>query len=139
MPENSRATDRILAVIVLYKQQIGDSLTFKSIAAAGQNPNCPVRTLIYDNTPDASNPGPSPENVRYETSGHNDGLAVAYNRALELAGELGIPWLLLLDQDTVLPPDFLESLLRQLDRWSPISYAVFCLKKKRSRNVVISP
>jgi GT2 family glycosyltransferase len=47
----------------------------------------------------------------YKHDPDNGGLAVAYNWALEKALLTGATWLLLLDQDSVLPQDFLESCL----------------------------
>jgi len=51
-----------------------------------------------------------PEGVLYEKSEQNVGLAVAYNRALEMAEIENCRWLLTLDQDTTLPPDFLAQM-----------------------------
>jgi GT2 family glycosyltransferase len=65
-------------------------------------------TLVWDNSPRSS---PVPRGLcfplEYWHTGENLGVAGAYNRAAELAAEYGAQWLLLLDQDTTLPPEFL--------------------------------
>jgi GT2 family glycosyltransferase len=141
-PESACSKLSILAVIVLYKQQLSESATFQTLMASMRgfdSQSLPFRVFIYDNTPGAANPGSLPENVCYEAAGRNTGLAVAYNRALELAQELGVSWLLLLDQDTVLPPDFLESLCRGLEQWQSNAEVVAVVPIVRSGSVVVSP
>ena len=85
------------------------------------------------------NPGPLLGRVQYEAAGHNSGIAAAYNRALNLAQEHGCPWLLLLDQDTVLPENFLESLLVELEGYETNSDVVAVVPIVRSGGVVVSP
>ena len=108
---------RILAVVVLFKMAPDESPAFTTLMASFNRLECEqdsVKVLLYDNTPDPRNPGPLPPNVRYEPAGRNAGLAIAYNRALNMAAAIGSSWLLLLDQDTALPPDFLATLLAQI-------------------------
>jgi glycosyltransferase involved in cell wall biosynthesis len=99
-----------LAVIVLYKLQPSKSTTFQALATAigrlelGRSN---IQVLLFDNTPGGQDPGPLPNNCRYVASVGNAGLAAAYNRALAMATTEGLDWLLTLDQDTSLPPDFL--------------------------------
>jgi GT2 family glycosyltransferase len=59
--------------------------------------------------------GAPPARWIYACDSTNGGLSGAYNFALEKAKELESDWVLLLDQDTSLPPDFLRSLLNILD------------------------
>lgn len=99
----------------------------------------PTQVLIYDNTPGAANHGPLPQNVRYEAIGQNTGLAAAYNWALDLAGELGASWLLLLDQDTALPLNFLDSLCGQIEQWQSNEEIVAFVPIVRSHDIPISP
>jgi glycosyltransferase involved in cell wall biosynthesis len=101
---------RIFAVIVLYKVTPQSSPSFATLRAALAA--VPVGTLrltilLYDNAPSGADPGPLPEGVRYQAASYNAGLANAYNHALEIAEAEDYDWLLTLDQDTVLPPDFL--------------------------------
>ena len=66
--------------------------------------------LVWDNTPGGQDPGEIPAGARYEAGPDNPGLARAYNRGLEIAVEGEYQWLLTLDEDTALPPDFLVRL-----------------------------
>lgn len=105
------AAGRILAVIVLYKMLPRDSDTYKTLAESmRQAPRCSVEIMFYDNTPGGQQPENLPHGVRYESEGKNRGIAVAYNRALEIATAEGFDWLLTLDQDTKLPSDFVVKL-----------------------------
>jgi GT2 family glycosyltransferase len=77
-------------------------------------------TLVWDNSP-APHPMPSGLSfpVEYQHTGENLGVSGAYNRAASFAAEHGAEWLLLLDQDTSLPPDFLTSMLDYARRLAP--------------------
>ncbi|MGA9587345.1 MAG: glycosyltransferase [Terracidiphilus sp.] len=132
----------ILATIVLYRMQFGESAACKSIQQAVSNiapKQNRTRVFIFDNTPGTSDPGPLPEGMQYEASGQNAGLAEAYNRALDKAQQLRCPWLLLLDQDTVLPENFLESLLGKLKEHEANTEIVAVVPIVRSGGVVVSP
>ncbi len=101
---------RLLAVIVLYKVVSSNSISFLTLEIARRNclpENLDLKVLLYDNTPDAADPGELPPWVQYELAQRNSGLAGAYNRALEITVAEGYDWLLTLDQDSHLPPDFL--------------------------------
>jgi GT2 family glycosyltransferase len=104
---------RLLAVIVLYKTEARNSVSFLSLEAARKHcsPNdLDLRILLYDNTPEGNKPGDLPCEVLYEHALRNGGLAGAYNRALKIALAEGFEWLLTLDQDTQLPLGFLTRL-----------------------------
>jgi GT2 family glycosyltransferase len=107
---SSTSPTRLLAVIVIYKRALQESPSFRTLLNAanlisGTSVNLGI--LIQDNTPGGQYPGDIPEGVLYEAAPNNPGLARAYNRALEIAQEDGYDWLTTLDQDTVLPADFL--------------------------------
>lgn len=99
----------IFSVIVLYRMKPADSPAFRSLMQARIRLNTgrfPV--LLYDNGPGSMQPEDLPEGIRYEAAVRNNGLADAYNRALDTARGEGFRWLLTLDQDTTLPGNFLE-------------------------------
>lgn len=103
----------VLSVIVLYKVRACESIAFQSLQMAInflQPGQVDIRVLLYDNSPEAQPPGELPPNTWYEASTRNDGVAGAYSRGLFLAQFHGYNWLLALDQDTVLPQDFLTRL-----------------------------
>ena len=100
----------LLAVIVLHKMALQDSLSYRTLLTAAERIN-PVQIqfhlLLIDNLSWAPSPLELPSWVRYERAADNLGLAAAYNRALKLALTEGFDWILTLDQDTDLPSNFL--------------------------------
>lgn len=103
----------LLAIIVLYGTSAKDSAAFQTLVCSVKSaPKANLRfaTLLYDNTADGQIPDDLPDNVRYLAASRNDGVAAAYNRALEEAVAEGTQWLLTLDQDTNLPLDFIAKL-----------------------------
>ncbi len=116
----------IFAVVVLYKMLPDESATLRTLfEAAHAAADLPLRLAIsiFDNTPGGQDlagrdVGVLPEDVRYQAAMDNPGLAVAYNAAIAAAIGEEFQWLLTLDQDTDLPRDFLEILLRYVERYS---------------------
>lgn len=103
---------RFLAAIAIYQLKINDSVSFRTLqAAAARLPTDlgSIDILIYDNTPGAEPQRPQElsEHVDYFATGLNDGLAAAFNFALATAQRKKCDWLITLDQDTVLPAEFL--------------------------------
>jgi GT2 family glycosyltransferase len=105
---------QILAVIVLYKQTPEKSLTVQSLIQVFERlPELygPVSVLLWDNSPvpavDVSLPFP----VHTSHGGRNVGTSGAYNYAMEVAESRGCPWLLLLDQDTIISEEFLRAMI----------------------------
>ena len=111
----NQAPVQVLAVIVLYKMQPSESAAFRSLQssisdlAQGQSG---IQVLLYDNTPGGCDPGPLPEGVQYEAAGQNTGISAAYNHALAIARRERDSWLLILDQDTTLPSDYLARMCK---------------------------
>jgi GT2 family glycosyltransferase len=104
-----------LAVIVLYKMTAAQSPAFTSLmtAKAALSRGQKLQVYLFDNSPEDAEPTSIPEGVLYEKSEQNVGLAAAYNRALKIADAEGHRWLLTLDQDTILGPDFLSQIGEQ--------------------------
>jgi GT2 family glycosyltransferase len=100
---------RIFAVIVLYKMLPRDSPTLRTLLEASQGvAQLDLRILLWDNTPGDTDPGPLPEGILHVRAPDNPCLAKAYNYARSLAAEHRYTWLLTLDQDSVLPANFLS-------------------------------
>ena len=111
---NGEKIDKVVAVAVLYRPDLGvlkkmvDSLHHQV-----------VHLVVIDNTPgDVGNNNSTQAillvnypNVRYIALGENVGIAKAQNIGIELAKELAADYVLLMDQDSELPPEFVESLL----------------------------
>jgi GT2 family glycosyltransferase len=102
----------ILAIIVLYKCKIEDSPAFRSLcSAAAYCPEAELKILVFDNSPEPLPKPILPASVLYVSMATNEGLAGPYNQALMTACREGFEWLLTLDQDTILPNDFLADMI----------------------------
>jgi glycosyltransferase involved in cell wall biosynthesis len=106
-----------LAVIALYRMRPSDSASLTTLEAATARLSSELGTLdilVYDNTPgaDQQRPPELPDHVSYYASGHNDGVASAFNYGLVSAQQRNCDWLITLDQDTALPADFLDRIAR---------------------------
>jgi GT2 family glycosyltransferase len=100
---------KILAVIVLYKCSINQSSTCISMRTQDSYDNGAVCCLIYDNSPIGNSDGLPPGWI-YVSDPTNKGLPAAYNHAISRAKHSGAQWLLLLDQDSRLPKNFMANL-----------------------------
>jgi GT2 family glycosyltransferase len=106
---------RCFAVIVLYRTVPAESKALQSIQEARHNggfAHADLKVLLYDNTPGGCDPGRLPEGGSYVSAEQNAGLATAYNHALAVAEKEHATWLLILDQDTTLPIDYLSRMCR---------------------------
>jgi GT2 family glycosyltransferase len=103
----------ILAVVVLYRIGLDVSPACRAIQheiAANPDFGAAVDLLLADNS---AEPQSLPAGFigRYLHDGNNEGLALRYNTALDLAAAAGATWLLLFDQDTTPTPDYYRELL----------------------------
>jgi GT2 family glycosyltransferase len=104
----------VLAIVVVYRQRPGESTsltTLEETLRRATTPSLRVSILVADNTPGGQRPGSLSDGIEYRPYPENPGLAVPYNEALATARDQGFDWLLTLDQDTQLPPDFLDSMV----------------------------
>src|ERR1039458_9907668 len=114
---------RILAVLVVYEQDLQQVHAWPWLVAGLKNEGRAgiklEHVLVYDNSqhPSANNVG-AHEGCTYVHDCNNGGTAAAYSRAVAVAIDKGIDWLLLLDQDTHLPQDFLDAAAASLTRGS---------------------
>jgi GT2 family glycosyltransferase len=100
----------ILAVIVLYRMLPSESQAFRSLQASdkvSRQNDVRLKILLYDNTPAPQHSESFNEKTEYWSAQSNQGIASAYNFALELAEAEGFDWLLTVDQDTTVPEHFL--------------------------------
>ncbi len=114
MPDPSLpAPLKLLTVIVLYGTSLKESAALNSLLAESEAIEwLPERgrLLVFDNTPGGQDIAGLPDNVVYHAAGRNEGIAAAYNYALEMAEREGAKWLLTLDEDTRMPPGFFARL-----------------------------
>jgi len=121
---------RLFAVIVVYKMLPGESPTLRTLLDAvrqASHNGLEIGVLVWDNTPGGQDPGENSDGVRYHAAPDNPGLARAYNYALDLAHAEEYDWLLTLDQDSILPANFLvrvAELARHLESTATIGAIV---------------
>jgi hypothetical protein len=109
----------ILAVVVLYERGLNEVKSWPQIAkkldeagrSAARGSGCFLEhVLIYDNSSqERAKPLNDVPNCTYVHDERNAGTAAAYARAALIACEIGLDWLLLLDQDTLLPDNYFEA------------------------------
>ncbi|MBB5063621.1 glycosyltransferase [Granulicella mallensis] len=101
----------LLAVVVVYKLCPSKSSTLQTLLATAKNVSSEelnLKIVVWDNTPGGQEIEKLPDGVSYVSAPENPGLALAYNHVLALAEAEGYEWLLTLDQDSLLPADFLK-------------------------------
>jgi hypothetical protein len=131
----------VLAVIVLYKRSVERSQTLTSLGEAlGRHPEllqC-LRVLLWDNSPTPTTPILAFP-FDYVHSGKNVGTAGAFNHAMEFAETMSIPWLLLLDQDTTIPEDFVAKMVDYSHRFADTPEVAAVVPLLWCRGQLISP
>jgi glycosyltransferase involved in cell wall biosynthesis len=108
---------KILAVIVLYNTRLEESVTYRTLQVSLGliSSSASIGIVIYDNSPVCNAMEITlPSSVSYVHDAENGGVSKAYNHALDTARQGGYEWLLLLDQDSELPQDFIEKCLSDL-------------------------
>jgi GT2 family glycosyltransferase len=103
----------ILAVVVLYNKRPAQSATLRGLDRAfSQDPKLlgEYRELLWDNSPRPLAVGSIPFLFEHRHSPRNEGVSGAYNAAASLAEAADAAWLLLLDQDTSVTPEFLQAM-----------------------------
>jgi len=133
---------KILAIIVAYNQDIMSSATFQSLIGAFEKNafENALSILIYDNSPTSQTFNWSvPTPMSYVHDPTNAGLAKAYNYALDVAVSNGCDWLLLLDQDSYLPKDFITILINTADTIKANKNLVAIVPRVECMGKTISP
>ena len=112
-PAGIPGTSSIGVVVVIYNKNCLESVSFSEIIANGA-----ARVILIDNSTDPDmQSGNSEECLRlgceYYSMGGNKGLAAAYNAAISRIGSR-IDYLMLLDDDTVIPQDLISGLQQSI-------------------------
>jgi len=133
----------IYSILVLFNCRIQESKTFNSLLQNyANNPDSftHFKLLIYDNTLSKQTaPLDTPFDCQYVHNPLNEGLAVAYNYALNEAIKTSNDWLLLLDQDSLLPEAFIDNLSRDLSGLEKDNTVCAVVPKMRYRHIYFSP
>lgn len=115
-----------LIVLVIYNQFLEDSVTFKSLLRAVKKTlNFKVKIVVYDNSLVVREDLSFLKQYRtffevdYVSNCNNPGISKAYNYAYKTARKTQLSWLLLLDHDTKLPLNYLETFIYSCDNLNP--------------------
>lgn len=134
---------KILAILVLYNCKISESKTIASLLkGCSYNPEAYdfIKLIIYDNGLDDQKASLTVQfNNKYVHHPENAGVAVAYNFALTEAIAQQYDWILLLDQDSNLPRDFIPNLVTTLSNIEQQSDVVAIVPKICYEDKLISP
>lgn len=106
---------RVLAVLVLYRRRPDETAAWDALKDMLQQAGSfrLAHCLICDNSPERNwSEEALPDRMSVEWAPENPGTAGAYARAAAYAEAKGCAWLLLLDQDTALPRDYLAKVSR---------------------------
>lgn len=133
---------KILIVIVLYKFKLKDVVPLKSLQFQLPEYRDRVCFYIYDNSPCPDDDGVGNNSLlgcplKFISDFSNPGLSKPYNEACKYAEKNNWEWLLLLDQDTSLPANFLSVYFEGLEK--ECSYNMFVPKVKVEGRGYMSP
>lgn len=106
---------RILVIVVLYKMPLTESPAIQGLLqtfACYPELHKLLSVLIWDNSPTPFKSSELAPSFAYKHSQQNLGVSSAYNNAMQIAKAMGCQWLLLLDQDTAIPANFLPQALK---------------------------
>jgi GT2 family glycosyltransferase len=111
---------QVQCVLVLYKQRWEEAKSLRSlleICKQEQSIASRIALFVQDNSPEVNAPVAVDTSLQleYYRAPGNPGLAEAYNRALAIARDRNVHWLLLLDQDTTLDRRFLLQLFAAVE------------------------
>lgn len=133
----------LFAVLIIYNCKIEETKTLNSlIENHAKNPQAfrNFRLIIYDNSLIGQKIClPIPFEYHYVHDHTNKGLATAYNYALSKAIEASYDWLLLLDQDSSLPGNFIDNLSRELSIIEKDNAVLAVVPKMCYKNTFFSP
>jgi len=132
----------VLMVLVLYKVAPLDCPTLVSLCRSLRQTKLAAKLtlLIYDNSPTAASvTGSIPVEYTYVHNAQNGGLAAAYKAAAQIAEQDRIEWLLLLDQDTDVTPQYLARADKTLLEVSADLRVGAIVPKLRAGKKLVSP
>ncbi|HEY6142134.1 MAG TPA: hypothetical protein VIV55_01720 [Flavobacterium sp.] len=121
--------EKIIAVIVLYKSNLEESLSFTSLLKTIREKDHKITLLVYNNSPDYWSyagevfDGISIINVNDSL---NSGVSKAYNVAFTYAEKLDKSHVLLLDQDTKISDSFFLDFLSSYETSKNINLGFYC-------------
>lgn len=91
-------------IIVLYKVKVNNSTSFNCLKKQLSD----EKVLLYDNSPESDKTISSDDKIIYISDKTNSGVSKAYNEGVKVLKSVGCEWVVLLDQDTLLPDNFIS-------------------------------
>ncbi|MFH1654799.1 MAG: glycosyltransferase [Pseudomonadota bacterium] len=132
----------LTVIIVVYNCVIENSKTYISLLKNYMRDSQSfekINFIVYDNSPSIQSLDFTVFKCEYVHDNTNKGLAVAYNYALSKAVNAFCDWLLLLDQDSSLPDDFIVSLMDNLSKVGDNDEIAAVVPKMCFKNNIFSP
>jgi len=133
----------LIIVLVIYNCKIEESKTFQSLLqnyGKNQIGFGSIKLIVYDNSLIKQDVHSlMPFECLYVHNPRNEGLAIAYNYALKEATKKSCDWLLLLDQDSSLPENFLCNLSHVLANHGQKNSLAAVVPKMRYKKTIFSP
>jgi GT2 family glycosyltransferase len=133
---------KILVVVVRYKTPLSESPALLGLCSALSSQSDLAKNytvMIWDNSPEEILNPQLPIPFLYEHSKINLGVSGAYNKASEYAAANAYPWMLLLDQDTKITPEFLSTMYRHSLNLLPKKEIAVIVPTVRCNDTAISP
>lgn len=116
---------KILCIIVLYKSSLYDAISYKECVNYYLNDNS-IGIFVYDNSPSPMHSVGElkTKGIVYIHDSNNSGVSTGYNAGAEYAKTNHYEWLLLLDQDTHFPQNFINSIKNAYSKDSSLNLIV---------------
>lgn len=132
--------ENILPILVLYKQNLRDSISLKALSDHLTKNGKKLDLFVYDNSPFPSELSQfefKQFNICYIHDKMNSGVSKAYNSGARYAAKINKTWLLLLDQDTKFPENFITDYLTAVEKNPDIP--IFCPILQTQYGHIMSP
>lgn len=129
--------NKFLIVVVIFECDFDDSITLQRLSLRRQKVWCFPDILIYDNSPRSRFSEKYLQTIAfYKHDPANNGVAGAYNYALEVGKNEQKEWLMLFDQDTNISDTYFDEMEKCLEIYP--QQTLFC-PIVRSGNSIVSP
>lgn len=124
---------KILPIIVIYEKDWSECNIFKSLFSKLE-----MEILIYDNSRKASNKRYENHLIHYFHDPSNPGVSKAYNTCAKWAQQHGFSYIVLFDDDTLLPLTYIANLYKVIKK-EPATRVIVPLLKYNNGKKIFSP
>lgn len=144
MTEKEKTNNKILVVIVLYEVELKKTPSFEllhKLVYESKNDEFFIHHIfVYDNSKKFNCPSELVDvnKFTYVHDCKNGGTAAAYTKAYDVCKKVDADWILLLDQDTIIPKNYFEEINVNLKKTKNTNVGAF-VPYVNDENVNISP